>query len=112
MGNTPELKFSEQGSVRCHFSVFVTEFHKSLATNERITKTIIYECTAFGVMAEQAVKILRKGMWVFCTGRMHSRKVKDKTYWNLTLDTMIRLPHQQNKMTPRADEGDEDNETA
>lgn len=92
LGATPTLTFTVQGHARTQFSVFVNEHFRPAATNERIQKTIIYNCTAFGPIAEQACQVLTKGTWVWVEGRMDPRRVDDgREFWNLKVDKFIRL---------------------
>jgi len=91
VGRTPELKYSEQGRPRCHFSVFVNESYTADATRERTKILTVYQCVAFGPIAEQASVVLTTGCWVFVCGRIRTHKTEEKEWWSVTVDQFIRL---------------------
>lgn len=86
-GGAAELKFDEAGRPRCNFSVFVEEYWRDPATGDRKKLTTIYRCTAWNKSADHAAKVLKAGTWVFCVGRMRSRKHHDREYWSMTIDS-------------------------
>ena len=87
-GAAAELKFDEAGRPRCNFSVFVEEYWRDPATGDRRKLTTVYRCTAWNKTADHAAKVLKAGTWVFCVGRMRSRKHEGREYWNLTIDRL------------------------
>jgi single stranded DNA-binding protein len=88
-GTDPVLKILDTGPY-ARFSVAVDEWHRN--PEGRSTKiTTWFRCSAFGRVAEQCVKAITKGTYVFIEGRIRVRKVEDREFWSVTVDLFRRI---------------------
>lgn len=70
----PELKMSNNGKNLCNFTIAVNEGKDHPAS--------FFNCTAFGITAENMQKYLAKGSQVAVTGKLQQRKYTDKNGQN------------------------------
>lgn len=102
-GNDPELKILDTGQL-AKFSVCVEERYRVQTTGEKKKRVTWFRCSAFGKLAEQAGKVIKKGTWLFVEGRMRCRKEGEREYWNITVETFRNL-------TPRSAEAEDEDQT-
>jgi single-strand DNA-binding protein len=72
LGADPELKPIASGRVCCHLRLATTAVFKD-ATGQRQEKTEWHRVTAWGPVAEQCVRYLKKGRSVYVEGRLENR---------------------------------------
>lgn len=78
LGRDPEFKHLASGDAVCSFSIACSESWKDKATGERKEKTEWVNISIFGKLAEIAGQYLKKGSQVFLSGKLQTRKWKDK----------------------------------
>lgn len=72
LGKDPELRYSAAGDAFCNFSIACGWKNKEKEGTEWV------KCTAFGKLAEICGKYLSKGSQVYISGRLTTRKWKNK----------------------------------
>ncbi len=77
LGQDPEVRRLDNGSVVARFSVATSESYKDNDGNLQ-SQTEWHSVTAWRVLAEQAERLLKKGSLVFVEGKMQYRKYTDK----------------------------------
>lgn len=88
-GDDPTMKILESGPF-ARFSVAVDEWYRNQqGDSKRITTW--FRCSAFGKVAEQVMKQLPTGTWVFVEGRMRVRKVEKREFVTITVDQFRKL---------------------
>ena len=75
LGDSPELKFSQQGKPVCTFSLAVNERWKDPAGSPR-ERVEWFKVVCFGRLAEVSGEYLNKGRHIYLEGRLHTRKWK------------------------------------
>jgi len=86
LGKDPEISLAPHSEV-AHFSVCVEEAWKNKATGERQKMQTWFQCSAFGSIAKQVERVLKKGHFVFVEGRMRRKDKNDTVYWSVTVDS-------------------------
>ena len=77
LGNTPEVKNTENGKKLARFSVATNESYRN-AKGEKVTDTQWHSLVAWGKVAEIAEKFLNKGSEVAVEGKLIHRNYTDK----------------------------------
>jgi len=77
LGNTPEVKNTENGKKLARFSVATNESYRN-AKGEKVTDTQWHSLVAWGKVAEIAEKYLNKGSEVAVEGKLIHRNYTDK----------------------------------
>ncbi|MCZ2099577.1 MAG: single-stranded DNA-binding protein [Anaerolineae bacterium] len=67
------LAYTQSGTARFRFSVFVTRKWTDRTTNEAREKTTIFNCTAWRQLAETCAQYVRTGMQIMVTGEVDAR---------------------------------------
>jgi single-strand DNA-binding protein len=75
LGDSPELKFSEQGKPVCTFSLAVNERWKDPAGAPR-ERVEWFQIVCFARLAEVCGEYLNKGRHIYLEGRLQTRKWK------------------------------------
>ncbi len=78
IGKDPELKYLEGNIARLSFSLATTEVFID-KTGKRSEHTEWHNLVMWRQVAENAVKILKKGMLVYFEGKLQTRQWNDKT---------------------------------
>jgi single-strand DNA-binding protein len=73
LGDSPELKFSQQGKPVCTFSLAVNERWKDGEGSPR-ERVEWFKIVCFGRLAEVSGEYLNKGRHIYLEGRLHTRK--------------------------------------
>src|SRR3990170_8870973 len=74
----PELRYTQSGAALANFTVAVS--HRSKHNGEwQDVNDGFFRCTAWRSVAENAAQTLKKGMWVFVTGKLVQR-----SWWTTT----------------------------
>ena len=102
-GDDATFKVYDSGPLS-HFSVCVEEWWRVPTTGERKHLKTWFRCSAFWRLAEAAAKILKRGTWVFVEGRIRTRKVGDKEYWTVNVDSFKSLSVRERKHAEPEDE--------
>lgn len=77
LGKDPEIKYLEGNIPRVNFSLATTESFRDKAGN-RIDQTEWHNIVMWRQNAENANKLLRKGMQIYLEGRINTRQWTDK----------------------------------
>jgi len=77
LGKDPEIRYSEGGIPRLNFSMATTEVYKDKAGN-RSEHVEWHNVVMWRALAENAEKLLKKGMQVYIEGRLQTRQWNDK----------------------------------
>jgi len=78
LGKDPESRFFPDGSAVCNFSIAINESWKDKATGEKKERVEWVNIVATHKLAEICGEYLKKGSSVFITGKLATRKWKDK----------------------------------
>lgn len=78
LGRDPEVRRLENGTAVANFSVATSESYQDKTSGEWQEQTEWHEITAWRAKAEQAERILKKGMTVYIEGKLTHRKYTDK----------------------------------
>lgn len=102
-GQAPEFKALDNGPLT-RFSVCVEEWYRdSVGGKKKITTW--FRCSAFNKLAEQAAKALKNpGTWVFVEGRLRTRKVEEREFWSITVDSFRILGPRTHEEQPDQDQ--------
>lgn len=73
LGGNPELKYMQNGSGVCNFSVAVTEKWRDRQSNEQRERTTWYRVAVWGPQAESCNTYLTKGSQVMVVGNVSAR---------------------------------------
>ena len=76
VGDTPELKFSQDGMPYCRFSVAVNEEWK--ANGEKRSRVTWFPCVTFNGRSESCANFLNRGRLVGVQGRIQTREYEDR----------------------------------
>jgi len=76
VGQTPELRFTENGTAACKFSVAVSRKYKT-KTGEQKEETVWYKVQTWQATAENVSKYVSKGDMIFVTGALQTPRVYD-----------------------------------
>jgi single-strand DNA-binding protein len=76
VGDTPELKFSQDGTPYCRFSVAVNEEWKT--DGEKRSRVTWFSCVAFNGKSEVCANFLDRGRLVGVQGRVQTREYEDR----------------------------------
>jgi single-strand DNA-binding protein len=77
LGKDPEVKYLEGNIARVGFSLATTEYFKDKNGN-KVEQTDWHNIVMWRSVAENAIKLLKKGMQIYLEGRIHSRSWTDK----------------------------------
>ena len=77
LGNTPEVKTTENGKKLCRFSIATNESYRN-TQGDKVTETTWHQLIAWGAIAEIAEKYLDKGSEVAIEGKLINRNYTDK----------------------------------
>ena len=77
LGKDPEIRYTETNVARLSFTLATTEIHKDKNGN-RAEHTEWHNIVMWRQMAQNAEKLLRKGMQVYIEGRLQTRQWADK----------------------------------
>ncbi|MBA3666074.1 MAG: single-stranded DNA-binding protein [Bacteroidetes bacterium] len=77
LGKDPELKYFEGNIAKVSFSLATTEVYKDKAGN-RNEHTEWHNIVLWRTMAENASKLLKKGMQIYLEGKLQTRQWSDK----------------------------------
>lgn len=77
LGKDPEIKYLDGNIARVGFSLATTETYKDKAGN-RTDQTEWHNIVMWRSVAENAEKLLKKGMQIYIEGRIHNRQWNDK----------------------------------
>lgn len=77
LGKDPEIKYLEGNIARVNFSLATSDFYKDKAGN-RIEQTEWHNIVMWRSLAENAEKLLKKGMQIYLEGRLQTRQWQDK----------------------------------
>lgn len=77
LGKDPEVKYLEGNIARVSFSLATTEYFKDKNGN-KIEQTDWHNIVMWRSVAENAIKLLKKGMQIYLEGRIHNRSWTDK----------------------------------
>lgn len=77
LGKDPEIKYLDGNIARVSFSLATTDFYKDKAGN-RIEQTEWHNVVMWRSLAENAEKLLKKGMQIYLEGRLQTRQWQDK----------------------------------
>ena len=98
LGSDPEFKYTTSGTAICSFSLAV-----NTGWGER-QRTTWYRVTAFGVLAENANNLLKKGSWVMVHGESYN---EDWTGGDGVNRTTAKIDIKDFTIPPRASNQDE-----
>ncbi len=73
LGKDPEVRFLEDGTAVCNFSLATTEKYKNKA-GEKVTKTEWHNIVVWRKLAEICGEYLRKGSLIYIEGAITTRK--------------------------------------
>lgn len=79
LGNDPEIKYLQDGTVVASISIGCSEKWTDKASGQKKEKTEWIRCSAFGKLAEIMGEYLRKGALVYVSGKMQTRKYQDQS---------------------------------
>lgn len=74
LGKDPELKYIPNGSARCVFSIATNKRWKDKDNGQWQERTSWHNIVAWGKVAENASKYLKKGRQVYLEGELQTRK--------------------------------------
>ena len=77
LGNTPEIKNTENGKKLARFSIATNETYRN-AQGEKIKETTWHNLVAWGNVADIVEKYLNKGSEIAVEGKLISRSYNDK----------------------------------
>jgi single-strand DNA-binding protein len=77
LGKDPEIRYSEGNIARVSFSLATTEHYKD-KSGQRTDHTEWHNIIMWRTLAENAEKLLKKGMQVYVEGKLQSRQWTDK----------------------------------
>lgn len=78
LGGDPELRYMQDGTGVCNFSLAASERWRDRATNEWREKTTWYRVAVWGNQAESCNTYLRKGRQVLVSGQVSARGYMDR----------------------------------
>jgi single-strand DNA-binding protein len=78
LGKDPEIKYLEGNVARVNFSLATTEVYKNNVGN-RVENIEWHSIVMWRLVAENAEKLLKKGMQIYLEGKLHTREWIDKT---------------------------------
>lgn len=78
LGNDPEVRYSQAGSVITNISVATSEKWKDKQTGQPQERTEWHRIVFFNKLAEIAGEYLRKGSKVYVEGQLRTRKWQDR----------------------------------
>jgi single-strand DNA-binding protein len=77
LGKDPEIKYLEGNIARVNFSLATAEVYKDKAGN-RVEHTEWHNIILWRSLAENAEKLLKKGMQIYIEGKLQTRQWTDK----------------------------------
>jgi len=89
LGNDPEVRTLENGTLLCRFSIATTEVFKKLKSGVKSSHTEWHNIILWRDLAEISEKYLHKGDKVLIEGRIKSRSWKDKETGQIKYKTEI-----------------------
>ena len=97
VGKDPDVRYLENGVVKCSFSLATSESYTNKA-GEKVTNTEWHNIVAWRDLAKAAEGIVKKGMQLYVEGKISTRSYQDKEgvqkrITEITADT-IQIPIQ------------------
>jgi single-strand DNA-binding protein len=77
VGKDPDVRFIENGTPKCTFSLATSEVYKN-KNGEKVTTTEWHNIVLWRGLAEIAEKYVKKGSQIYIEGRIRSRSYDDK----------------------------------
>lgn len=102
LGNDPEVRYSAQGTAFANFSIACSENWKDKNTGEKKEHTEWIRVVASAGLAEVCGQYLKKGLLVYVSGKMHTKKWQDQS-GNDRFSTEIRI-REMKMLSPRNDD--------
>lgn len=90
LGKDPEVRYAQDGTAFCNFSVATSEVWKDKYTDEQKEKTEWHNIAVAGKLAELCGQYLGKGSKAYIEGRLQTRKWQDKNTGQDRYTTEIR----------------------
>lgn len=78
LGRDPEVRYSANGQAIANVNLATSESWKDRGTGEKQERTEWHRIVFFGRLAEIAGEYLKKGMQIYVSGRLQTRKWQDK----------------------------------
>lgn len=78
LGRDPEVRYSANGQAIANVNLATSESWKDRGTGEKQERTEWHRVVFFGRLAEIAGEYLKKGMQIYVSGRLQTRKWQDK----------------------------------
>ena len=88
LGKDPELKYLDGNTAKLSFSLATKEIYKD-KTGQRAEHTEWHNVVMWRNLAENAEKILKKGMQVYIEGKLQTRQWNDKNGHNKNITEII-----------------------
>lgn len=104
LGKDPEIRYNEANVARLSFTLATTEFYKDKNGN-RTEHTEWHNIVMWRQLAQNAEKLLRKGMQVYIEGRIQTRQWHDrdgqkKSITEISADNFVLLQKRENEKAP------------
>lgn len=78
VGSDPKIRYSQNGGAVANLSVVTTKSVKNKATGNYENKNEWHQCVAFGRLAENIGKHIKKGVKVYLEGEIETSSYPDK----------------------------------
>jgi single-strand DNA-binding protein len=78
LGRDPEVRYAPSGQAIANVTIATSEAWKDKNTGEKQERTEWHRVVFFGRLAEIAGEYLKKGMQIYVSGRLQTRKWQDK----------------------------------
>jgi single-strand DNA-binding protein len=110
LGKDPEIRYNEANTARLSFTLATTEVYKDKNGN-RAEHTEWHNIVMWRQLAQNAEKLLRKGMQVYIEGRLQTRQWNDKdgqkkSITEINADNFVLLQKRENEKAAHHHEGD------
>jgi len=89
LGKDPELKYSQNGSAICTFSLATSEQWTDKNTGEKQERTEWSRIVVFGKAAETCEKYLTKGSQIYLEGRLQTRQWEREGQQHYTTEIVV-----------------------
>ncbi|MBW1710931.1 MAG: single-stranded DNA-binding protein [Deltaproteobacteria bacterium] len=78
LGRDPEIRYTQNGTAVCNFTLATTETYTPRGSDNREEKTEWHRIVTFGRLAEICSEYLAKGRQVYVEGRIQTRDWEDR----------------------------------
>ncbi|MBW2062052.1 MAG: single-stranded DNA-binding protein [Deltaproteobacteria bacterium] len=78
LGRDPEIRYTQNGTAVCNFTIATTETYTPKGSDSRESKTEWHRIVTFGRLAEICGEYLAKGKQVYIEGRIQTRDWEDR----------------------------------